>query len=432
MPRLPRICMDGALYYVTSRALEGRRLFRDERDYCVYQEFVRASQERLGFKLFAFVLLADQVHLCVELAHGVTISTVMHAINSRYTKHFGRRYGHAGHLFQERFKLTMVEKASSLLRLTGYVHTHPLRSGAAQDLRTFRWSSYPMYLAAGASVDGWSLSGEVEEVLQSLAQAHPSLSYEAFVQGRPADYWQQLGIALERPAVGSEAFLAAVAQHRKAAAEQPVTLAVSSHHSNEPLPQPRPSEPRPRVSVALTASVSLAFLSLCAAGLYAKNLSALQDTVRALAHERILQFSGSGEGRTASPEARLASFRLPIQLNGAAVRVEIRPIVSSAPDTFVQEDHLEFRDGQLMARQLGARGFSPARYTVNRREDGVVVWESIQADKTGTIVSWRGQWDGQIMRGLLTRRTPGQDPASYSFVGMATSQPGGAASMKEI
>ena len=141
MPRPHRIHLEGALNYVTSRALEGFTLFKDDRDYQTYLELVTEYRQRFGFKLFAYVLLPDHLHLCVEATNGTTISAIMHALNSRYTKYYNKRYGHAGHVFEGRFRLTLIEKASSLLQVTGYLHTHPRRSGLGMDVSGYRWSS---------------------------------------------------------------------------------------------------------------------------------------------------------------------------------------------------------------------------------------------------------------------------------------------------
>ena len=47
-------------------------------------------------------------------------------MHSHYIKLYAKRHGATSHLF-ERFKSTVMEKAPSLLRITGYLHTLPLR-----------------------------------------------------------------------------------------------------------------------------------------------------------------------------------------------------------------------------------------------------------------------------------------------------------------
>ena len=427
MPRPLRVHFrEGALYYVTCRALPEQKLFKDEEDYRAYLALLKGYQQQFGFKLFAFVLLPDHLHLCLELTTDTTISTVMHAINSRYVKYVGKRYGLTGHLFQERFRLTLIEKAPSLLRITGYLHTHPRRSGVGGDSpAAYPWSSYPNYLAASASpaTHGLCLDCEVDEVLGVLSREHPGRSYEQHVLGMSSAEWERMRKELDRPVMGSEAFAALVEQQRKT---------IRRPEAAGKIPKAAPRR-RALPSLALTSSLAVAFLSVCAALLYGKNLSTLRETVQALAHERALQFGGAS-ARTGpeEPTAKLAAFRPPIQLNDTRIEVAVRSLAGSS-DHAAQQDVLEFREGKLHSRALGDQGFAPSKYTMSRREDGIVVWETAQADKTGTIVYWRGEWDGQAMRGIVTRHAPGKAQASYTFVGMARTPTGSVApDRKEI
>ena len=57
MPRPRRVHLEeGALYLVTSRALEGKLLFEDRTDYEVFLSFLKEYQAQFGFKLFSYVL----------------------------------------------------------------------------------------------------------------------------------------------------------------------------------------------------------------------------------------------------------------------------------------------------------------------------------------------------------------------------------------
>jgi REP element-mobilizing transposase RayT len=395
--------VEGALSYVTSRALEGATLFKDHSDYEAYLGFLKDYQERLGFKLFAFVLLPDQLHLCLEPAANATISSVMHALNSRYTKYFAKRYSHSGHVFQERFKLTLLEKAPSLLRVTGYLHTHPRRSGVATDLQGYRWSSYPSYLAAGASRPGPCLRGEVAEVLDLLSEARPDWTYELYLHSVPDSEWDAIGLELERPVVGSEAFRALVEKAKRRAAAQPAV-------------EPVEAAERPALSPILTGSLAMAFIALCTAGLYAKNLITLKQTVQVLTQERHLMVNGAPG--VESTLAHLAALSSPIKLNDVSLDVGVR---SATGDSYA--DHLEFKNGKMTSQALQAKGFFPSHYTVTNHDHGIIVWEAIQTDRTGTLMAWQGEWDGQVMRGVLRQEAAGKSAVSFNFVGATQPSP---------
>ncbi len=425
MPRPARVHVEGALCYVSSHAAEGRPLFRDGQDYETYVDLLNEARDRFGFRLFAYALLPNQLHLVLELSGEATISTIMHALNSRYTKSVRKRYGPTPHVFQERFRLTLVEKAPSLLRVTGCLHTLPTRCGAADDDLRYRWSSYPSYLAAEGSSNGPSLRGEVQEVLGVLAQAHPETAYDQYVQSVPAAEWDRLQQALSRHrALGSPSFHERVAQRRATATR---AVADPVRHAPPdgpmPMPQPRPSGgSRRALTPALSTSLAIAFVSLCAAGLYARNLETLKDTVRAMAYERMLALHG---GQTSDPdteeptETRLASYRPEMPLNGTTWAIDLYAIADAA-DPGRQQDRLEFRGGKINSVFLSGQGFFASRYTVAKQGQDVTVWETVQTDRTGAVVSWRGIIRNQTMHGVITRQVAGAPAVTLNFVGTMT------------
>jgi len=437
MPRPPRVHLEGALYYVVSRAVDGSPLFRDHEDYEAYVKLLEEYRAEFHFKLFSFVLLPDHLQLCIELTNRTTISDIMHALNSRYTKYYNKRYGHSGHLFQERFKSTIMEKAPSLLRITAYLHTSPVRSALADDLREYPWSSYPDYLlpapplggaqagAASAPVVpetaqrgmrlvGPSIRGEVREVLEQLSRERPGSTYEEYLRSFSEAEREELCADLQRWAVGSAAFLALVK-------ERSLAIPQSALQPTRPSPLPQPGGPRRPLSLLVTGSVALAFISLCAVGLYAKNLNALRQTVRILAQERTMPFMQAlPQASGAVPTAQLATLNVPSRLSGTSWEIQIRAVTERGE--VIQRDRLEFRGGKVTSSQLGAQGFAPSNYTMSVQENGTVVWETMQANKAGAVVCWRGEWVGETMRGVMTRQASGAPVMNFSFIGTAKPQ----------
>ena len=182
------------------------------------------------------------------------------------------------------------------------------------------------------------------------------------------------------------------------------------------MPQPKPSGPHRGMPAVVTLSLSIGLLAVCTAALSAKNVTALRQTVQAMAFERSLQFGGL-ETQQDTSGATQAAFRLPVRLADTHIAIELRSI-AEVSEPFMQKDQLEFRGGKMVSQELGRLGFSPSKYTTAHRPDGRVIWEAVQADKSGTMIFWRGEWDGQTIRGMLTRRVPGQTPVTYSFVGI--------------
>jgi len=170
VPREPRIYIEKVLYLITCKGLEDHDLFLDYQDYAEYLKFLSAYKSEFGFKLYAYALLPKRLCLLVELQNGVTISTIMHNLNSKYTKMYNSRYGKKGHLFQSRFKSILVEKDDYLLRLTRYIHLLPKDSAVIDNSSRYAYSSYPMYKSENhqnhIGLDSPNMANEIREVLE--------------------------------------------------------------------------------------------------------------------------------------------------------------------------------------------------------------------------------------------------------------------------
>ena len=57
MARKPRVNFAGALYHVMCRGNQGQAIFKDDRDRERYLDFLKESQKRFGYRLYAYVLM---------------------------------------------------------------------------------------------------------------------------------------------------------------------------------------------------------------------------------------------------------------------------------------------------------------------------------------------------------------------------------------
>lgn len=137
---VPKIYIEGALYSVTSRGDNEEVIFKDKADYEKYLELLKKYKEQYGFKLYAFCLMPNHLHLLFELKPDLTISDIMHDLNANYTKYFNAKYARKGHLFQERFKMNILEKELYLSDIITYIHLNPISSGLIKDIADYPYS----------------------------------------------------------------------------------------------------------------------------------------------------------------------------------------------------------------------------------------------------------------------------------------------------
>lgn len=146
MVRPVRFELAGGVYHVMARGNEKKAIFRDDADRHAYIERLVACRKRFGFRLYAFCLMNNHVHLAVERG-DVALSRIVLALHSAYAGDFNRRHGRVGHLFQGRYKAFLVEKDVYLLTLVQYIHLNPVRAGLADRPEEYRWSSDHHYRA---------------------------------------------------------------------------------------------------------------------------------------------------------------------------------------------------------------------------------------------------------------------------------------------
>jgi putative transposase len=140
MARPPRLQAPGTLHHVIARGNERREVFRDDADREDYLERIARYRERFGFRLYAYCLMPNHIHLAVEQG-PTSLSAFMHALQSSYTQYFNRRHGRVGHLFQGRYKSFLVDCDRYFLALVRYIHENPVKAGIVPEARAYPWSS---------------------------------------------------------------------------------------------------------------------------------------------------------------------------------------------------------------------------------------------------------------------------------------------------
>lgn len=140
MARPPRLQAPGTFHHLIARGNERRDVFRDAADRQDYLERIALYRKRFGFRVYAYCLMPNHVHLAVEQGPA-SLSVFMHALQSSYTQYFNRRHGRVGHLFQGRYKSFLVDCDRYFLALVRYIHENPVKAGIVRDARLYQWSS---------------------------------------------------------------------------------------------------------------------------------------------------------------------------------------------------------------------------------------------------------------------------------------------------
>jgi len=141
MSRPVRIEFPGAHYYVTSKGMNDKAVFRDLEDRAVFLNVLSGVVERFGWLVHSYVMLDSHYHLVLECPQA-NLSKGMRQLNGVYTQHFNRCHEEDGPLFQGRFRSVLFEPKDYLLPLCRHTVLNPVRLKMTGSAQQYRWSSH--------------------------------------------------------------------------------------------------------------------------------------------------------------------------------------------------------------------------------------------------------------------------------------------------
>ncbi len=214
MARKLRIQFEGAIYHVTIRGVERRRIFDDDADRERFLARLGDAVEEYGVRLYLFTCMRNHAHLLCETPQA-NLSAFMHKLQTAYTVYYNLRHRRAGHLMQGRFGAELVAGDEYLLKLSRYIHLNPVfvRQWKAQPpeerirhLHAYPWSSFRGYVGMEKPY------GFMDEVpilmLTENRETQQRRTYQSFVEAGIAetdDAFRDL-LKASRWGIGDEAF----------------------------------------------------------------------------------------------------------------------------------------------------------------------------------------------------------------------------------
>ncbi len=151
MPRIARVKSKSNIYHVMIRGINRQNIFEEDDDRLCFMKILDYCKEISGFKLYAFVLMSNHIHLLIEPS-GEALNTVFTRIETRYALWYNRKYQRTGYLFQNRFRSEAVETDLYFMTVLRYILQNPMKAGLENHPGSYRWSSYPAYIKGKGAV----------------------------------------------------------------------------------------------------------------------------------------------------------------------------------------------------------------------------------------------------------------------------------------
>lgn len=152
MPRKARKRAESGIYHAMLRGIDRQQIFEDAEDYLRFLDILFECRELCGFKIYAYCLMGNHVHLLIKVCHD-NLEEIFKRIAGKYVYWYNVKYRRVGHLFQDRFKSEPVEDNSYFLTVLRYIHQNPVKAKLCKKVGDYPYSSYNEYLNENAQID---------------------------------------------------------------------------------------------------------------------------------------------------------------------------------------------------------------------------------------------------------------------------------------
>ncbi len=208
MSRPLRLEFPGALYHVSGRGNGGQPIFQRDEDREQFLVTLGREIQQARWLCYGYCLLDSEYRLLLETPEP-NLGRGIGRLNAVYSQWFNRRYDRAGHLFQGRYKATIVDKDDYLLPLVRDLAWGPVQAGLVKRPGQWPWSSHRA-IGKNRNPPPWLV---VEPVLAPFAAAEEGArkAYRSYVaEGKDAP--SPLTAVRSQMYLGGAAFLAEMAE----------------------------------------------------------------------------------------------------------------------------------------------------------------------------------------------------------------------------
>jgi len=174
--------INGEIYHIVVRAIDGINLFDNKSDYLrmvsnlfefnddssvnwQYRKYFNTNSATCPRNLsrnklvdvLAFCLMPNHIHLLVKQLQDNGISKFMKKNGTGYASYKNKKYNRSGHLFSGRFRAVHVKDENQLITVIVYIHSNPVAiiypgwkekgigdiEKTMNFLKNYKWSSFP-------------------------------------------------------------------------------------------------------------------------------------------------------------------------------------------------------------------------------------------------------------------------------------------------
>jgi len=135
-----------ALHHVTSRSIEGIKIFSNRHLKIMLLDILSEEIRRFKIDLYAYCIMDNHYHLVLQ-NNNMRMSDCMRNINGRFARMYRGLHGGNGYIFGDRFYSTVIQNWVYMRNALVYVLRNPKRAGIVQDSFEYEYSSINAYFS---------------------------------------------------------------------------------------------------------------------------------------------------------------------------------------------------------------------------------------------------------------------------------------------
>lgn len=184
MPRQARLRIEGVPLHVIQRGNNRMPCFFGERDYRLYLGLIEELAPRFGCAVHAYVLMTNHVHVLVTPRDRDSVSNLMKHLGQRYVQFVNRHQHRTGGLWEGRFRSSLIDSETYLLRCQRYIEQNPVRAGMVAAAGHYTWSSHR---ENATGMPRGFLTPHERYMAYGMTPPERSHAYLEWVHGTPSD-----------------------------------------------------------------------------------------------------------------------------------------------------------------------------------------------------------------------------------------------------
>ena len=145
MPRAARIYAEEGVFHILARGNNKQKIFLSDSDFTAYRLLIKELRKDHPLKIYHYCFMTNHIHLVIETSPKTDLSRFMKRLNPVYYNHYKKRYGYAGHFWQDRFKSLLISRDEYLLACGLYIERNPVKAKMVESPGLYKYSSYNHY-----------------------------------------------------------------------------------------------------------------------------------------------------------------------------------------------------------------------------------------------------------------------------------------------